>query len=181
MWLLLGAPREMVVNMNVFKKIIGAAALALAAGSASADVVYDWMGTCTDLCTGNATAVLTLADTYTPGTALANVDFVNFSFSSSNGSYTVPGDDVFDEFWTGSMLPAFFGAAYTFIDYPGGGTYFQQEANGNWDTWIGNTKLASGLEGSWTLRTPAVPLPASLPLLLAGVAGMGALSRRRKG
>ena len=106
MWLLLGAPREMVVNMNVFKKIIGAAALALAAGSASADVVYDWMGTCTDLCTGNATAVLTLADTYTPGTALANVDFVNFSFSSSNGSYTVPGDDVFDEFWTGSMLPA---------------------------------------------------------------------------
>ncbi|MEC9310660.1 MAG: VPLPA-CTERM sorting domain-containing protein, partial [Pseudomonadota bacterium] len=32
-----------------------------------------------------------------------------------------------------------------------------------------------------TTGAPAVPLPASLPLLLAGVAGMGALSRRRKG
>jgi hypothetical protein len=168
-------------NMNVFKSLFGAAALALVAGNASANVVYDWMGTCTELCTGNATAVLTLADTYTPGTAVANADFLSFSFSSSNGSYTVPGDTVFSEFTSGSSLPDFFGATGIYIDYPGSGTYFQHWSNGAWNTMIGGSELAVGQEGSWTLRTPAVPLPASLPLLLAGVAGMGALSRRRKG
>ncbi len=168
--------------MTKFSSTVLAAVFAVTAGAASASVTYDWTGTCGDLCTGTATATLTLSDSYTPGAALANSDFESFSFTSDAGSYTVPGAHVFDEFWAGSILPTLNGATYTFIDYPGGGTYFQTAANGNWETWIHGSYLAAGTGGTWSLRAPVsnVPVPAALPLMLAALGGIGAVARRKR-
>ena len=67
--------------MNI-KNTIAAAftgvVLAITASSANAVVIYGWTGTVTSGAIGPASAVLTLADTYTPGTALSLADFVSF-------------------------------------------------------------------------------------------------------
>ena len=67
--------------MNI-KNTIAAAftgvVLAITASSANAVVIYDWTGTATSGSIGPSSAVLTLADTYTPGTALSLADFVSF-------------------------------------------------------------------------------------------------------
>jgi len=52
-------------------------------GVAAGNIVYDWAGTCSDQCTGTATAVLTLAGTYVPGDAFATTDFISFSYDSN--------------------------------------------------------------------------------------------------
>jgi hypothetical protein len=46
-------------------------------------------------CTGIATGVLTLADTYTPGTALSLADVISWQYNSSTDSFSVPGDSTF--------------------------------------------------------------------------------------
>lgn len=151
---------------------------AIGGTSASAAVVYDWSGTCSSLCTGTASAVLTLADSYTPGTALASADFVSLTFSSSAGTYTVPGSDTFTSFWAGSQLPTATGSTYNFVDFLGGGTYFTTDISGTWDYWSQGSRVSSGTDSNWTLS--AVPLPASLPLLAFGFGGLGFMSRRKR-
>ena len=102
--------RDMAMN----KKLLGLFAglvLVLNAGTATALVIYDWSGTCTDNCTGTATAVLTLQDSYIPGTVLAEADFVSFSYSSSSGSYDIPGDaDFLQLIGSTGALPVLSGA-----------------------------------------------------------------------
>lgn len=150
---------------------------AIGGTSASAAVIYDWSGTCSSLCTGTASAVLTLADSYTPGTTLANTDFISLSFSSSAGSYAVPGNDVFDTI-SGNPLPVTTGATSTFIDFTGRGTYFSTSSSGTWSYFSQGSRVSSGTDSNWTLS--AVPLPASLPLLAFGFGGLGFMARRKR-
>ncbi|MEM9971071.1 MAG: hypothetical protein AAF762_08230, partial [Pseudomonadota bacterium] len=79
-------------------KILTAAVAAwcsLAASSASATVVYEWSGTCTESCTGTSTAVLTLTDDYTPGTELNDNDFISFSYSNTLNTTPITSTDGF--------------------------------------------------------------------------------------
>ena len=57
-------------------------------------VIYDFSGECAAAsdCSGVATGVLTLADTYSPGTTLASADFIYFEYTSSQGSFVVLSD-----------------------------------------------------------------------------------------
>ena len=57
------------------------------ASGVSAEVVYDFSATCTDGCTGTATGVLVLENSYVPGTPVESADFVSFTYSSSSGSF----------------------------------------------------------------------------------------------
>ena len=69
-------------------------ALGLAAPKARAVVIYDWTGACDFGCSGQAAAVLTLADSYTPGSNVDEDDFVSFSYSSSSGTYDALPDEL---------------------------------------------------------------------------------------
>jgi hypothetical protein len=99
---------------------------------ASADVVYNFEGDCDGGCTGTATGVLTLEDTYTPGTPLQDADFISFSYQSTSGSFTID-DTTFFEFQliagepNRGILPAISGPALSYIglDGIGSGTSLQ--------------------------------------------------------
>lgn len=97
--------------------------LALASANVSAVVIYDFAGTCSSGCVGTATAVLTLADTYTPNTAVASADFISFTYSSSSGTFEMPLDGALNRFDNG-VLPLSFGPSVSWveIDATGDGT-----------------------------------------------------------
>jgi hypothetical protein len=48
------------------------------AAPARADVVFDFSGECSQGCSGTATGVLTLADSYIFGSEIADADFISF-------------------------------------------------------------------------------------------------------
>jgi hypothetical protein len=65
------------------------------AAPARADFVFDLSGTCVDGsgCSGTATGVLTLADSYVFGTVMTTADFISFTYSSSSRSFQLLGAD----------------------------------------------------------------------------------------
>jgi hypothetical protein len=73
------------VVMRVFIRTTGfyyttAAAILLATilpASARAAVIYDWSADCETGCTGTASGVLTLIDTYTPGDPFTSSEFIS--------------------------------------------------------------------------------------------------------
>ena len=148
--------------------------------NAGAVVIYDFAGFCTFGCMGQADAVLTLADTYTPGTAAQEADFISFTYVSSNGTYTIPGDGVFQSFgrFSPNVLPAVSGLADIFIDFQGGSTAFQSDGGG-WSNVFAPAGIAdAGDEFGWTLRQTAVPEPATVLLFLVGLGLLIGLRRR---
>lgn len=148
--------------------------------SANSAVVYDWSGICTDGCTGVASGVLALEDTYVPGTALSNSDFVSFFYTSSSGSYNVPGDAAFTDLI--GTLPMTSGTVSDLsVDFAGAGTVFSSFSSGNWASLFSALGIGEGgTNAEWTLRTTEVPLPAALPLLIASLGGFAVVSRRRR-
>ena len=162
-------------------------ALGLAAPKAHAVVIYDWTGTCDEGCTGQATAVLTLADTFVPGTSFADNDvFVSFSYSSSSVSFAVPGDSALSRFfatfprevsgpatpWRASVSSQGFEVSYRFDTGPSGdwGLNFDRPSEPFSDR---------GVDGLWTLRASELSAPGPLSLLALGLAGLALTGRRR--
>lgn len=71
------------------KMVSVSAALALSMSlSVNADVVYDFEAQCSNGCTGTATGVLTLRDSYVPGSQVTSADFISLSYTSSSGSFS---------------------------------------------------------------------------------------------
>ena len=165
------------------KSLLAAAVLALglAAPKAHAVVIYDWSGTCGigSNCTGQVTAVLTMAETYVPGDFADEDDFVSFSYSSSSGAYDILIDELLD---ITARLPAVSGEATLALSFRVAG--FDEgsfAANGNrWATIFPPTGLnGTGDQGAWTLRQTNLSAPGSLSLLVLGLAGLALAGRRR--
>ncbi|MEM6637815.1 MAG: hypothetical protein AAF667_18210 [Pseudomonadota bacterium] len=113
------------------KTLFSAALIALGlTNSAHSAVIYEWSGLCTDGCTGFASAVLTLEDTYTPGTALALADFSSFFYSSSSGAFDVPGDAVFVSL-TGTLPMETGNLSDVVVDFTGVGSVFSSFSTGS--------------------------------------------------
>jgi hypothetical protein len=55
---------------------------------ASASIVYDFIGDCTSVCTGQGAATLTLTDDYNPGDSFTIGQFVSMSYLSTSIEYS---------------------------------------------------------------------------------------------
>ena len=152
-------------------------ALGMAAPQAHAVVIYDFTGTCDFGCTGQASAVLTLADTYVPGTQVMADDFVSFSYSSDAGSYNVPPDAGLELIFGPAVLPAGSGQATISFDFTDAGRLFQT-STGSWGSVFASLGIDhGGTEYEWVLRE--LPAPGPLFLLALGLAGLALAERRR--
>ena len=154
-------------------------AMGLAATKAEAAVIYDWSGLCDSGCAGQASAVLTLEDTYVPGTELVSADFISFSYSSSSGAYDIPADAAFDGFSVASVLPVVSGPAQILLDIDGPGTLFDSLPGGGWLSLFAAAGISDGGdEHQWVLRTTDLTAPGPLSLLALGLAGLALAGRR---
>jgi len=78
---------------------LGAISFSVLARTAHASGIFDFSGACSVRCTGTATGVLTLTDAYVFGTDITTADFVSFSYSSSDTSFTITSANI------GTSLP----------------------------------------------------------------------------
>ena len=168
------------------KKLLGVlattiVALGMTAPQADAVVIYDWSGLCESGCVGQATAVLTLDDSYTPGTQVSTADFISFSYSSSSGAYDIPADAGFEEFIGPAEFPVVSGEVDVFIGIAGASTFFDTEADA-WNSFFDPFGISDGgSENEWVLRTTNLSAPGPLSLLALGLAGLALAGRRRAG
>jgi hypothetical protein len=162
-------------HLKVSTKLLsGFFGLMIGLGSANSAVVYDWTGTCATGCTGTATAVLTLTNTYVPGLTVDSSFFVSFAFSSSAASFSTNTVSTLSGF-----LPANSGIGVIF--FVSGSNVFS--TSGAWTAFIPPNSL-NGIENQWTLRTSvsAVPLPASAWMFISSLLAFGLYGwwRRRR-
>jgi len=156
-----------------------------------ASVIYDFEGICSEGCTGIATGILTLADTYTPGTQVADSDFISFSYSSSSGSFEIPSDLALNRIHN-SVLPTASETSVAWVEIDailsGTGlnacgidtlTDYQCPSDWAWSAeWVpGGITRDLGLSYTWTLQ--AVPVPAAVWLFGSGLIGLIGLARRK--
>jgi len=181
--------RFMAMNRKLMRLLSGLALYALTLGTANALVIYDWTGSCSNGCTGNATAMLTLADTYTAGSALTLADFVSFTYQSSSSIETlsIPGNGFLDSI-TGT-LPALTGTADVRLDFFGGSpgvSFFETLASGAWEIDSGPPPDPTpsfdddGNNGTWTIAADPIPEPTTLALLSLGLVGLGVARKKKK-
>ena len=172
--------------LSHLRSLVTPAALALAAtvqvaalaGPAHATVIYDWSGTCTADCTGTASGVLTLAPTYVPGTPFGS-DFVSFVFNASGPAFSLsfPPVPVFPPI---GDLPLVSGPALANVLITDGSLHaFNSLTDGRWFMNTATENLR-GVEGTFVLRTAAVPEPGSLTLFAFALGALVFLRKRRR-
>ena len=153
-------------------------ALGMAAPQAEALVIYDFTGACDFGCTGQASAVLTLADTYVPGTQVTSADFISFSYDSDSGFYNVPPDAGLELIFGPAVLPAVSGQATISFDFTDAGRLFQTSPS-SWGSVFASLGIDhGGTEYEWVLRE--LPAPGPLSLIALGLVGLALAKRCRK-
>ena len=165
---------------NLLRGIVATLLLGAVVPMSHAVVIYKWIGTCSLGCTGSATAVLRLQDSYAPGTELTNSDFSSFSYASSSGSFSIPGDESFvgwDFDGFRGPLPLLSGTATVFSDFADDDTSHETNVSGGWRTEFVPQGIIEdrGQTHSWSLVVASEP--ATLALFCFGLVG---LVRRHK-
>ncbi|MEL6769164.1 MAG: hypothetical protein AAFP17_18440 [Pseudomonadota bacterium] len=149
-------------------------ASALVAPAAQAVVIYDFVGDCGTGC--EAIAEIQLDDTYVPGAAYTAGQLVSFTYNSPSGSFGAPANGEFDSGSTGTFPGNGMTTINVNIDIVGAGNIFAL-SSASWLAVFGSIN-DSGDAFTLTLREE-IPLPASLPLILAGLGILYGLSLRR--
>jgi hypothetical protein len=156
------------------------AALFLTAGlfqavPARADVVFDFSGTCKTNCTGTATGVLTLADSYVFGGFITDANFISFDYSSSSRSFDITSAD--DPGFIGGLNAdsSYVTGEVVFAASGGAGLPAFQAALGGFvaETMPGGATDDVGLSSSLTPVSGAVTEPSTWAMMLLGFAGLG--------
>jgi len=175
-------------------KMLGSAALALGISTvslcpeiASANIVFDFNGTCNfpslgcPTTTDTATAVLTLTDAYVYGANISTATFVSLSYSSSNLTVDLTSADSLQVFG-GLNSDGSQNGELAIILLPHGNTFF--EAFGTDGFAAGNEEAPNNENGGSTYTftnvtpPPAVPEPSTWAMMLIGFAGLGYAGRR---
>jgi hypothetical protein len=150
----------------------------LSFGPAHAVIIYDFSGTCTSGCTGTATGVLTLAETYIPGTTVAVSDFLSWTYMSSNGSVSI--NDVQGSNLTLPVTSGIGTGGLTFGAASGvlmGDSFGGSSGPSDWTVFFQTPSLPDpnvGTSHNWAM----VPEPSTLGILAVGLAAM-AVRRER--
>jgi hypothetical protein len=158
---------------------LGIATVSLGPESASANVVFDFNGTCNILgCpnpTSTATGVLTLTNAYVFGTDITSADFVSFSYSGAPVSFDITSGD--SPFLMGGL-----NSDGSFNGPTGIQIISVEQFQSNLTQWgVEAGRLAeAGTISTFTNVTTAVPAePSTWAMLVAGFAGLGFLGYRK--
>jgi hypothetical protein len=177
----------------------GLAALVLSTGllptsAARANIVFNFSGDCTTGCTGTATGVLTLADSYAFGADMTLADFVSLTYSSSDRDFEL---DHFDapldseaRYIVGGLNAngSLNAAGKLQILPPFVFPFFQVDAGG-FQAWTGVTRKDTGSTFFFRREinttspggdTGAVPEPSTWVMMLLGFATLGLAGYRPK-
>jgi hypothetical protein len=183
--------------LRIFNKSVFMAAVVwfFATGKpAQADIVFDMTASCQfDTCTGTATGVLDLADGYLFGDLVTGGDFVSFSYTSSdatyslvspasNGLYIIINSDgslgdqgYFNVAVTATLSSLGFQFTNNAPEEPIQWTaHTTEDSDGDFDTVV-----QDDLTDVVFAAVPA-PEPRGLPLLLAGLLGLGVVTVARR-
>ena len=152
------------------------AAAAFQAAPARANIVFDFSGVCDSGCTGTATGILTLANSYLFGSDLTLASFVSLHYSSSDISFDVPSpNDLLAVSGglnaDGSIVGVNLGiiGEHEFGVFPGGKFLVD----------VTDTGGDTGSTSHFTLVSGAIPEPSTWAMMLLGFAGLGFAAWRR--
>jgi hypothetical protein len=168
------------------------AALYFVTFSVNAAVIYTFEGICSEGCSGIATGVLTLEDSYIPGTQVSDNDFISFSYSSSSGSFEIPTNLALNRIHN-SILPTSSDTAVAWVEIDAvqdgtglnacglAGTpgYGQCPIDWAWSVeWTPNGITRDlGYSYTWTLQT--IPVPPAILLFVSGMIVFANFARRK--
>ncbi len=167
----------MTVLGMVLRAAGGMAALFLAAvpfhaAPARANVIFDFSGVCDDGCSGTASGVLTLADSYRFGTRITSADFISMQYSSSSGGFDL----------TSANSPMIGGGLNADGSFNSTGLLnitafpaFFEAIPGAFLTNLGDF----GATFTFTLVSAAAPEPSTWAMILLGFAGLGYAGYRK--
>jgi hypothetical protein len=178
---------------QAFPRVSGAvAALVLStalfqAAPARANIVFDFSGVCSLLCSGTVTGVLTLADSYTFGADITDADFISFDFSSPYEFFDITSANI--PLLTGGLNAdgSFNSAGQLYIQsstdgpLPLYGRRFGASAEGFVlaRDWLAEHNEGGFAPPTFTLVGRAVPEPSTWAMMLLGFAGLGLAGYRK--
>jgi PEP-CTERM motif len=157
--------------------VAGTAAALFMAAPARANVVFDFSGVCMDGCSGTATGVLTLADSYTFGSNIKAADFISFDYSSSSLSFDITSADTF----VGGLNAdgSFNSEGILLVEATEGLPFFETAPGTFVATIVDNGSSDIGSSFTFTLVPGAVPEPSTWAMMLLGFAGLGYAGYRK--
>jgi hypothetical protein len=159
--------------------VAGAAAALFMAAPARANVVFDFSGVCSDGCSGTATGVLTLADSYTFGADITAADFLSFDYSSSSFSFDIASADS-PVLVGGLNADGSFNSEGELIFHSPAGVPLFVAITGEFNALRTNGGTFNlGSTFAFTLVSGAVPEPSTWAMMLLGFAGLGYAGYRK--
>jgi PEP-CTERM motif len=146
---------------------------------AHADVIFDFNGVCDFGCTGTATGILTLADSYAFGSDITTANFISFDYSSSHLSFDIPSADA-PSLEGGLNADGSFNSEEPLVIQANAGLPVFGASPGRFTsvmTDVHNEDLGSTF--TFTLVSGAVPEPSTWAMMLLGFAGLSFAGYRK--